>query len=262
MEAFSYLDQPRSGLMNMAYDDAMLDFADERRVAVLRLYEWSEPTLSLGYFQRIEEREQHEASRSLAMVRRATGGGAIVHHHDLTYALAVPQTNASVGAAPAVYAAVHAAMVTWLNELGAEAQQWQETYNLPTPDAPRAGSKKTEFLCFHRRSFGDVVIGEHKVLGSAQRRGKAALLQHGSLLLATSVHAPTLTGLESLLPEEVVKSDGERLFARQMQLRLERGIDALLGERFKCGAFLAEELHSAATVKMAKFEAPHWRCRV
>ncbi len=261
MEAFSYLDQPRSGLMNMAHDDAMLDFADERRVAVLRLYEWSEPTLSLGYFQRIEEREQHEASRSIALVRRATGGGAIVHHHDLTYALAVPQANASVGAAPAVYAAVHAAMVTWLNELGAEARQWQETYNLPTPDAPQAASSKAEFLCFHRRSLGDVVVGQHKILGSAQRRGKAALLQHGSLLLATSAHAPTLRGLDSLVPASALNWGDGKDFARQMLLRIERGIDALLGERFKCGAHLAEELLSAATVKMAKFEAPHWRCR-
>ena len=112
MEAFSYIDEPRSGLMNMAIDEAMLDFADEQRAVVLRLYRWAEPTLSLGYFQNISDRLSHLPSSDLLMVRRATGGGAIVHHHDLTYSLVVPQSSSSVGAAPAIYAAV---MGRWWN---------------------------------------------------------------------------------------------------------------------------------------------------
>lgn len=267
MEAYSYIDQPRSGLMNMAIDEAMLEFADQHQVVVLRLYEWSEPTLSLGYFQKVGEREEHEASRSISLVRRATGGGAIVHHHDLTYALAIPQASSTVGAAPATYAAVHAAMVEWLNEMGVAARQWEETYKLPTPGAPSAGLSKTEFLCFHRRSSGDVVVGEHKVLGSAQRRGKAALLQHGSLLLATSQYAPSLVGLERMLPagERLKSGKGAaefRLFATEMLLRLERGIDALLGVELKCAGDVTDSLLTAAAVKAAKFESPSWLLRV
>ena len=255
----------------MAIDEAMLDFAEEQRAVVLRLYQWSEPTLSLGYFQRIAEREEHQPSRSLTLVRRATGGGAIVHHHDLTYALALPQSSADVGAAPAVYAAIHTAMVGWLNEMGLAARQWEDTYNLPTPATQASGSSKTSFLCFHRRSTGDVVVGEHKVLGSAQRRSKEALLQHGSLLLATSEHAPTLIGLDDMIatsqPEgTAVLADAKstakrRLFAEEMLLRLGWGIDALLGVRLKYANFLADSLETAAVVKVAKFESPNWRCR-
>ena len=76
MDAYSFIDEPRSGLMNMAIDDAMLEYAAEQRVVVLRLYQWAEPTLSLGYFQRIADRGLHLPSSRIAVVRRATGGGA------------------------------------------------------------------------------------------------------------------------------------------------------------------------------------------
>lgn len=261
MEAFSYLDKPRSGLMNMAIDDAMLDFASEHQAVVLRLYQWAEPTLSLGYFQKIEERELHEPSRSIAMVRRATGGGAIVHDHDLTYSLVVPQLSSHVGAAPAIYAAVHGAMVGWLNELGLLAKQWQPLYGLCKLGVQPEMSGNPEFLCFRRRSGGDVVANEHKVMGSAQRRGKAALLQHGSLLLRRSEHAPELPGLGELLGEELKLLANRRLFAGEMLLRLEGGIDALLGVRLKCDYSLMDALEDLGSVKVAKFAGAEWRCR-
>ena len=255
MDAYSYIDEPRNGLTNMAIDDAMLDFAGERRAVVLRLYQWSEPTLSLGYFQRISDRDSHLPSRDLQMVRRATGGGAIVHHHDLTYSLAVPQSSSSVGAAPTIYEAVHAAMVEWLEELGLAARQWRETYNLQTASVHTAANSKAEFLCFHRRSEGDVIVGDHKVMGSAQRRSRGALLQHGSLLVAKSIHAPSLWGLQDLLLRE------SRFSAEEVRLRIQRGIDALLGVRVQCSENMAQQLNTLATVKLARFAAPEWRCR-
>jgi lipoate-protein ligase A len=261
MEAFSYIDEPRSGLMNMAIDDAILDFSDAHRAVVLRIYQWSEPTLSLGYFQKISHRALHLPSSNLAVVRRATGGGAIVHHHDLTYSLAVPQSNASVGAAPAIYSVVHAAIVEWLTEMGLAAMQWRETYNLPTTSVQLAASNKSEFLCFHRRSEGDVVVGGQKVLGSAQRRSSGALLQHGSLLVAMSDHAPSLPGVRDLGPIAGEMMANLRIFSEEMRLRIQRGIDALLGLSFQCSSGLNGELDALATVKMAKFGSPQWRCR-
>ncbi len=261
MEAFSYLDNPQSGLMNMAIDDAMLDYATEHQRVLLRLYQWSEPTLSLGYFQKIEERELHAASRSIALVRRATGGGAIVHHHDLTYSLAVPQLSIQLGSAPALYSAVHRAMVDWLNELGLAAAQWQSVHTFSLPTVQRTAASKVEFLCFQRRSDGDGVVGEHKILGSAQRRGKGALLQHGSLLLSRSAHAPELPGIGDLVASELDLMASGRPFACEMLLRLERGIDALLGVRHQCGDSLSGEVRRLAIDKIAKFDAQDWRCR-
>ncbi|MDX1927408.1 MAG: hypothetical protein SFV81_12880 [Pirellulaceae bacterium] len=261
MDAYSFIDEPRSGLTNMAIDDAMLEYSDEHRVVVLRVYEWSEPTLSLGYFQRLSDREAHVPSRELQLVRRATGGGAIVHHHDVTYALAVPQSSSSVGAAPAIYSALHEAVVKWLCELGLAAKQWREPYNLPTSEAVPAAHGKTEFLCFHRRSDGDVVVGEHKVMGSAQRRSKGALLQHGSMLIAQSEHAPSLEGLQELLPDARGLLANRRLFADELRLRIQRGIDSLLGVSVQYKSGPVQQFQEFAKFKEAKFAAEQWRAR-
>jgi lipoyl(octanoyl) transferase len=262
MDAYSFIDEPRSGLMNMAIDDAMLEFADEHRVVLLRLYQWAEPTLSLGYFQRASDRELHLPSSHLQMVRRTTGGGAIVHHHDLTYSLAVPQSSSSVGAAPAIYEAVHRVIVEWLRELGLAAQQWRETYNLQTTTVAATATSKAEFLCFHRRSEGDVVVGEHKVLGSAQRRSQGALLQHGSLLIAQSVHAESLLGLREILQDEPELLASWRLFSEEVRRRIQRGIDGLLEVRFQCDPRLTDEMQKRAIAKVARFAAAEWRNRV
>src|SRR5262245_40266014 len=80
----------RSGPANMACDEVLLRSALERRVASLRFYSWSEPTLSLGYFQAHAERLTHPLLTSVAYVRRPTGGAAILHDRELTYALALP----------------------------------------------------------------------------------------------------------------------------------------------------------------------------
>ncbi len=73
---------------NMAIDRQMLEDAERTGSTYIRVYRWSEPTLSLGHFQTDEAREQHLPSRNLATVLRASGGGAIVHHHEWTYAVA------------------------------------------------------------------------------------------------------------------------------------------------------------------------------
>ena len=74
----------------MAADEAMLETTAECGIASLRFYTWTKPTLSLGYFQPAAVREQQPNIASLPWVRRSTGGAGIVHHHELTYAFALP----------------------------------------------------------------------------------------------------------------------------------------------------------------------------
>jgi lipoyl(octanoyl) transferase len=277
MDAFSYLDVPRSGVMNMAVDEALLDYCERRQAVVLRVYEWSEPTLSLGYFQRLQDRSYHADSQSLAVVRRATGGGAIVHHHDLTYSLAIPQSPASVGAAPEVYNAVHGAVVQWLREMGVPASVWATSSPLGSQSTPPAAKANADgpvscsgnhFLCFHRRNEGDVVAGGYKLLGSAQRRSKGALLQHGSLLLSASEFAPSLLGMSDIasgaLTGETLSSKVaiSRQFALELGERISQAIDDLLGVRFKWGFDPAEEIEAGATHGQLKFASADWLARL
>ncbi|MEM7560826.1 MAG: hypothetical protein AAF394_17020, partial [Planctomycetota bacterium] len=113
--------------------------------------------------------------------------------------------DSKLGAAQHVYDCIHDAVVEWLTARNFAASKWSE---------PTCRAESCSFLCFERRSLGDVVVGESKVMGSAQRRYKGALLQHGSLLLNQSQHAPSLLGLEELLAEpEANDSAGESGFA-------------------------------------------------
>ena len=95
MDGYALNDGARSGVENMALDQHLLETAAEQQCVLLRVYRWSQPTLSLGYFQPYVQRLTHSASSELPVVRRATGGGAIVHHYDWTYCVAVPKNLAS-----------------------------------------------------------------------------------------------------------------------------------------------------------------------
>lgn len=193
MDLFALIDMPRSGSENMAMDEAMLQQAACCSTAFFRLYRWSSPTLSLGYFQKYADRQLHAESQQLDVVRRSTGGGAIVHDHDWTYSIAIPAacSEPNVGAAQPLYDCLHASVVEWLSGFGVEAQMWPHAECTPAGDC--------HFLCFQRRSLGDVVAANSKLMGSAQRRFQGAILQHGSLLLARSRYAPSLSGLAELV---------------------------------------------------------------
>jgi lipoate-protein ligase A len=180
------VDPPQAGAWNMAVDEALLHSA-AAGVITLRFYQWSEPTLSLGYFQAAAERESHAASRSCPLVRRASGGGAILHHHELTYSFAAPVSGRFPAAFRQLYLAFHQSLIEALEVLGLRL---------------RLGGNKAEcgsaFLCFSRRTPFDVLLDEGKICGSAQRRFRGAVLQHGSVVLRTSPFAPEIAGMDAL----------------------------------------------------------------
>jgi lipoate-protein ligase A len=170
------VDGPADGVWNMAVDEALLAAAhDVDALPVLRWYQWSEPTLSLGYFQRWMDVPPH--LQPLPRVRRSTGGGAILHENELTYSLAFPAgtwpTKSGLGIVAAVHAAAAEAMQFFSPRVGVSAPPVAR-------DAPRAPEP---FLCFERRGEHDLVSGADKIMGSAQRRQGGRLLQHGSIRL-------------------------------------------------------------------------------
>ncbi|HEV3345298.1 MAG TPA: biotin/lipoate A/B protein ligase family protein [Pirellulales bacterium] len=182
----------------MAIDEVLLERAVLEDRAHLRIYAWAGPTVSIGYFQGIDERAAHPASRGCPLVRRPSGGGAIVHDQEVTYALAVPGAWRASQQRD-LYHRVHRGLVESLVGLGAAA-----TLCPPRP----AGEAKTDpFLCFQRKMEGDVAIGDCKVIGSAQRRGRGAVVQHGSILLGASPAAPELPGIEDLSPARMARED-------------------------------------------------------
>ena len=191
------VDGPASGVWNMAIDEALLEEAAAGGSPTLRFYRWREPTLSLGYFQRFVDRDSHPPSQGLPIVRRSTGGGALVHDHELTYSLTLPPHDDRGRDTVKLTCLVHRALIDALGEIVSGLTDLSTCGEKPddTPFEP--------FLCFQRRSPGDVVALDnrnrsHKLCGSAQRRRRGAVLQHGGLLLAGSSGAPELLGFADL----------------------------------------------------------------
>ena len=173
------------GPEQMAVDEALLESA-AAGVATLRFYRWSEPTLSLGYFQKHLDRLNDPLLTTVAWVRRSSGGGAILHHHELTYALAVPAGSDWNDAR------------TWTQRMHGTIQdllrgQWCVCVDLCETDEVRG-----PFLCFDHLTPGDLTLTGLKVTGSAQRKLRGATLQHGSVLLDTSEFTPSLPGINQL----------------------------------------------------------------
>jgi len=183
------IDPPLSGAWNMAVDEALLDDAAASGRAYWRFYQWQEPTLSLGYFQPYDDEARRYRQRGLPMVRRLTGGGAILHDRELTYSVIVPREHPLARSRDELYGVVHRSVASIL-------EQWKLEPQLFVAGEPRPASEP--FLCFERRAPGDVVAGRCKVTGSAQRRRRGAVLQHGSILLGASEAARHLAGVGEL----------------------------------------------------------------
>ena len=191
------IDSARSGESNMAIDEALLQKATPQWPIVLRIYRWARPTLSIGHFQRIQDRQGDPRLSDLPWVRRKTGGGAIVHDQELTYSIVIPNRNVcgTKGHNETLYRGIHLAFLENLRKLG-----WSACLAESCTCKPTAGKEKEPeaFLCFLRRSPVDLLVGRDKILGSAQRRSATGLIQHGSFLLRRAQATPDLLGLLDL----------------------------------------------------------------
>lgn len=180
------------GPTNMARDEALLEAA-EAGEAWLRTYTWTAPTLSLGYFQKWAQVDTESRWRDAAIVRRPTGGGALWHDREITYAVALPRQHPLATRHVELYEAIHDAIAARIRSLGIDAHR----------RGPSARPNQVKpFLCFQDRDPSDVVSGPTKLVGSAQRRRSGAILQHGALLLGRSPTTPELPGLLDLNPAD------------------------------------------------------------
>lgn len=170
----------------MAVDEALLESArGPASVPTLRWYGWEVPTLSLGYFQSTSARPDSLAD--LPLVRRLTGGGAIVHDRELTYSLVYPANTWPRER--------HLDLVREFHRFVAEAIRHETKVPFGAGHGAEKEGESKPFLCFERRADVDLVLETSKVVGSAQRVRGGILLQHGSILLAASSRAPRLWGL-------------------------------------------------------------------
>ncbi|UCE07533.1 MAG: lipoate--protein ligase family protein, partial [bacterium] len=143
---------------------------------ILRFYGWHPPCISLGYHQNASDINQDFCeSKSIDVVRRPTGGRAILHAQELTYSVIYPYRNLDISN---FYRLIHIPFVLALQELGIHA-----SFEPSQADFQKIYKTDRAFLCFATSAKYEVEIEGRKLIGSAQRVYEKAILQHGSVLL-------------------------------------------------------------------------------
>jgi lipoate-protein ligase A len=235
--------------LNMARDHALALLLPQGS-AVLRLYRWQRPTLSLGRNEPALGRYDPGAfqERGVDVVRRPTGGRAVLHWRELTYAVAAPVR--ALGGPRRAYRLIHEILSKALVSLGVTA----EIAPAPRPTPVDGGP------CFAAPAGGEIVVAGRKLVGSAQLRVGDVLLQHGSILLADDQGMVALLGVggDAGGPRPATVSD---LLGRDIEAgELERAVLDAFGLEGAC----AEEagpasLMEAELVERYRSEAWTWR---
>jgi lipoate-protein ligase A len=222
----------------MAADEVLLETA-ARGIASLRFYGWPCATITLGYFQVAAESRAYPGLADLPMVRRASGGATLVHDREITYAIGIPAGPPWQSRGDSWLTRMHSIIAAALAACGVEVR----------PCGPGEEKKLGDVLCFLHQTPGDLLLGSHKVVGSAQRKQRGGLMQHGGILLSTSLHIPMLPGIRDLSGQPVPSADlalaSVDQFGRQLGAVMEEA-DWSAAERERIATLAAERYSQAA----------------
>lgn len=250
-----------AGAANMGVDEALATLC--RDSATLRFYAWEAPTLSIGYAQRSDEIDLAACRKSTVhLVRRPTGGRAVLHRQDLTYSLILPLrppwTKISITES---CRRINICLLRGLELLGLEVSVGRR---------PRQTDGALSPFCFPAISQHELFVGGKKVIGSAQRRFPAALLQQGSILLDFDPAGI----LDLLCPDERAAAAGalgtvgslrEALGRLPNRLEVETaildGFAKEMGIAFVEGELAPEELRLSTELAATRYGSENWTFR-
>jgi len=183
-EVWRFIDSGNcSPAFNMALDEALLEWHSEGKIPpTIRFYGWNPPTLSIGYFQKVEKEIDMEAVKKygLGFVRRPTGGRGVLHDQELTYSVIVSESHPAMPqTVTEAYRVISQGILEGFRFLGLDAY-----FAVPKTEEEKADLKNPRSaVCFDASSWYELVVEGRKVAGSAQTRQKGVILQHGSILL-------------------------------------------------------------------------------
>jgi len=171
-----------TGHENMAIDEAIFTSCQQKKSPpTIRVYGWTPPAVSLGYFQKAENAVDVDAckKRGVDVVRRLSGGRAVLHDRELTYSIICREGTPPFGCSVLkTYKTISESLISTLKDLGLQVQ-WVASRDRHTP----AQEKDKTASCFSSPSWYEITVEGKKICGSAQKRGNGVLLQHGSLLI-------------------------------------------------------------------------------
>ncbi|MFD2211681.1 biotin/lipoate A/B protein ligase family protein [Virgibacillus halophilus] len=182
-ETWGFLD---SGLhdaaTNMALDEALLRWHSQGRIPpTLRLYGWSRPSLSIGHFQKMEYIDFDGLQKhGCQLVRRLTGGSAVLHDNELTYSIVISENHHAIPTSiTEAYHVLSKGVLQGYRNLGIAA-----CYATPG----RERDKNITAICFEKTAYYEMVFEGKKISGNAQTRKQGTLLQHGSIPMSINAH--------------------------------------------------------------------------
>jgi lipoate-protein ligase A len=221
------------GALNMAIDEAILEsMAAGHAPATLRFFAWEPPCLSLGYGQPASDADSGRlAARGWEMVRRATGGRAILHTDELTYSVVAPINEPRVeGGVVESYRRLSQGLLAGLQRLGVGADADRRAEGVPKPANP---------VCFEVPSDYEITANGKKLIGSAQTRRRGAVLQHGSL--------PLYGDIARICDVLVLPDEAAREAARKRVRRRAATLEEVLGERVEMARVVEAMMSGFAT---------------
>lgn len=261
---------PANGAWNMAADEAILEHIGRgESLPTLRLYAWHPPCLSLGYAQPFSDVDTHRLNqRGWEVVRRATGGRAILHTDELTYSVIAPASEPRV----------EGSVLESYNRLAQALLPAVKTLELPVEmkeGVTQDGILRNNPVCFEVPSAYEITVNGRKLIGSAQARKRDGVLQHGSLPLTGD-----LTRIcQALVFENEAARDAasQRLLERAttvesalgVEISWERAVQAFiqafetqLGLSFERGALSESESRRTEELVKVKYAHLSWTARV
>ncbi|MDQ3975213.1 MAG: lipoate--protein ligase family protein [Thermoproteota archaeon] len=225
--------------LNMAIDEALMESIDQ--VPVLRIYGWQPPAVSIGYFQSIKEEVDLEKCNEIGIdvVRRLTGGGAVLHEFELTYSFITKRYPRNIMES---YRWICEAIVISINRLGFDAS----------------------FV-----PLNDIIVKGKKVSGSAQTRRNGVLLQHGTLLLGVDVDKMfcVLKVPSEKLRDKIIKDVKERVTSLagttfdDMALSLKTNFATKFDAKLLTDSLSTEEISRARWLAERKYSSKEWNLR-
>ena len=263
---------PNSGAWNMAVDEALLASVGLGiSPPVLRLYSWDPPCISLGYAQPVDDIDQKKLQlQGWDHVRRLTGGRAILHTDELTYAVIAPYSEPRLeGGVLESYRRISSALMVALTSLGIGASAHELD-----PETP--GSKETPLpVCFEVPSNYEITYQGKKLVGSAQSRKREGILQHGSLPLYGDITRIT-DGLRFddaqerfLVNKRILERAttiegalGKKINFDQAAQAFKDAFQSVLNVNLIEDSFTPEELGSVNLLIQEKYAHPSWNERI
>lgn len=260
------------GYENMAIDEAIYLSCRQGTVPpTLRLYGWQPPAVSLGYFQKIEEAVDVQAcrGRGVDVVRRLSGGRAVLHDHELTYAVIAPENAHPFS--PGVletYMAIGSCLLNALKGLGLNAQ-WVA---LRDKHRGAAFPKHDTASCFSAPSWYEITVDGKKICGSAQKRGNGVFLQHGSILIDHDADLLSTLLISKKDKETFAKEIDESTTSLNRHLigdvdvydlgeKVLSSFQSTLGVTFSRGSLTDDESKLKDLLIREKYQTADWNCR-